>query len=493
MIVLLLKEKIMLTRLYINGFKNLKNVEIAFGSFTCIAGTNGVGKSNLFDAIMFLRDLTDYSLREAAARVRDPMGRSGDLKAIFQQTTSAVVQSMTFEADFVVPKKITDDFGREATPSTTFLRYKLALKYVPRTVSDPERIEIVEEELGYIQKSHAKRSLGFPHSTAFRDSILEGKRSTNLISTDKSDNGQFIINLHQDGSQGRPFRVPAATSPKTILGGINTDSHPTVLAARREMQSWTLLQLEPSALRQPDNFSAESKVSSNGAHLPATLLRLNAAAQVANQLAHLISDVKSVNVDQDEGRQLNTLMVTSRDGVTHPARALSDGTLRFLALSVISGDPDAGRLICLEEPENGIHPSRIPAILNLLQSIAVDADEATDPLSNPFRQVIINTHSPSVVSSLPADALIITRVLREDGANIAEFCCIEGTWRAKRDGVLIKSMRVISKSDLLDYLTDEPIVQPSRPNLPAPKTVMTVRDAAQQLGLFDFVARASEQ
>ncbi|MBL0038206.1 MAG: AAA family ATPase [Nitrosomonadales bacterium] len=79
----------MLTRLHINGFKNLLNVEIAFGPFTCIAGTNGVGKSNLFDAIMFLRDLTDYSLTEAAARVRDPVGRSGDLKAIFHQTAFA--------------------------------------------------------------------------------------------------------------------------------------------------------------------------------------------------------------------------------------------------------------------------------------------------------------------------------------------------------------------------------------------------------------------
>lgn len=480
--------KFMLTRLHINGFKNLTNVEIAFGPFTCIAGTNGVGKSNLFDAIMFLRDLTDYSLIEAAARVRDPLGRSGDLQAIFHQTASTPVHNMSFEVDFVAPKVVTDDFGRKATPATTFLRYTLTLKYVPKNMATAERIEIVEEKLTYVQKSHARRLLGFPHSTSFRDSIIVGRRSTDLISTEV-ENGQSIINLHQDGSQGRPFRVPAATSPKTILGGINTDSHPTVLAARREMQSWALLQLEPSALRQPDNFSAEAKVSANGAHLPATLLRLGATAYVANRLSNLISEVTAISVDQDGGRRLNTLVVTSRDGVSHPARALSDGTLRFLALSVMSADPEAGRLICLEEPENGIHPSRIPAMLYLLESIAVDANEAADSSNNPFRQVIINTHSPSVVSSLSQDTLIISRPVRENGSTVAEFCCLEGTWRAKREVSLVNSMRVISKSDLLDYLTDEPIVKPKLPNR---EHIVTVRETAKQLGLFDYVSSASK-
>jgi predicted ATPase len=479
----------MLTRLHINGFKNLSNVEIAFGPFTCIAGANGVGKSNLFDAIMFLRDLTDYSLTEAAARVRDPVGRSGDLRAIFHQTAAGSTQNLSFEADFVVPKSVIDDFGRQALPSTTFLRYHLTLRYVQKSSTTPERIEIVEEKLTYVRKGHARRLLGFPHSPSFRESIILGSRSQDLIST-KIENGQSIINLHQDGGgRGRPsFRVPAATSPKTILGGINTDSDPTVLAARREMQSWTLLQLEPSALRQPDNFSAEAKVSSSGAHLPSTLLRLDATSHVANQLANLIPDIKAVSVDQDEGRRLNTLVVTSRDGVSHPARALSDGTLRFLALSVMSADPDAGRLICLEEPENGIHPSRIPSMLKLLESIAVNPDEAADPASNPLRQVIINTHSPSVVSSLAHDTLIITRSVREHGSTVAEFCCLEGTWRAKREESLVKSMRVISKSDLLAYLTDEPVVAPL---LAKRDDKVTVRESARQLGLFDYVSSAS--
>jgi len=40
----------MLTRLKVNGFKNLVDVDVRFGPFTCVAGVNGVGKSKLFNA-----------------------------------------------------------------------------------------------------------------------------------------------------------------------------------------------------------------------------------------------------------------------------------------------------------------------------------------------------------------------------------------------------------------------------------------------------------
>ena len=95
-----------------------------------------------------------------------------------------------------------------------------------------------------------------------------------------------------------------------------------------------------------------------------------------------------------------------RDGTSHPARALSDGTLRFLALTILELEPETHGLICLEEPENGIHPERIPAMLKLLQDIAVDPTESIGP-DNPLRQVIINTHSPDVVKQVPEDSLIV--------------------------------------------------------------------------------------
>lgn len=65
----------MLTRLEVDGFKNLLGFSVDFGPLTCIAGPNGVGKSNIFDAIELLSLLVDHPLMEATARVhRDPTG-----------------------------------------------------------------------------------------------------------------------------------------------------------------------------------------------------------------------------------------------------------------------------------------------------------------------------------------------------------------------------------------------------------------------------------
>ncbi len=64
----------MITRMKISGFKNLVDLDIRFGPFTCVAGANGVGKSNLFDAIIFLSALAEKTLIEAAMSVRGEGG-----------------------------------------------------------------------------------------------------------------------------------------------------------------------------------------------------------------------------------------------------------------------------------------------------------------------------------------------------------------------------------------------------------------------------------
>src|ERR1700761_6541382 len=69
----------MLTRLKVSGFKNLIDVDVSFGPFTCIAGANGVGKSNLLDAIVFLSALADRPLIDAALSVRDQGAKTGDI------------------------------------------------------------------------------------------------------------------------------------------------------------------------------------------------------------------------------------------------------------------------------------------------------------------------------------------------------------------------------------------------------------------------------
>jgi hypothetical protein len=171
--------------------------------------------------------------------------------------------------------------------------------------------------------------------------------------------------------------------------------------------------------------------------------------QVAISLSDLINDVREVWVDADEKRELLTLMVKGRDGTPHPARALSDGTLRFLALAVLELDPRAQGLLCLEEPENGIHPDRIPAMLRLLQEIPTDTNEAID-VENPLRQIIVNTHSPAVVAQVPDDSLLVAElhdvIKAGERFKVVSFDCLPGTWRDRNDG------RTVSRGQLLSYL-----------------------------------------
>jgi predicted ATPase len=262
-------------------------------------------------------------------------------------------------------------------------------------------------------------------------------RTAPFISTEASEGK---IRVHQDGGSGNARSLLAASLPRTALSTVNAAEAPTATMARKEMRSWRLLQLEPSCLRRPDPFTAPPRLGTDGSHLAATLNRLASRSpttytQVANRLSELIGDVRSVDVERDDRRELLTLTLTGMDGVVHPARALSDGTLRFLALAVLDLDPETTGLLCLEEPENGIHPDRIPAILDLLRDIAMDVNEPVGQ-ENPLRQVIVNTHSPSVVSEMIEDDVLIAGLRESEGPSglarkSLSFGCLPGTWRDK--------------------------------------------------------------
>jgi predicted ATPase len=83
-------------------------------------------------------------------------------------------------------------------------------------------------------------------------------------------------------------------------------------------------------------------------------------AEVANRLSQLIDDVRSISVDRDERRQLLTIYVKGRDGTAYPARALSDGTLRFLALTVLSIEPDSEGYYAWRSPKTAFTRNEYP-------------------------------------------------------------------------------------------------------------------------------------
>lgn len=101
-----------------------------------------------------------------------------------------------------------------------------------------------------------------------------------------------------------------------------------------------------------------------------------------------------------------------------PASRLSDGTLRYLALVAMLCHPAPPPLLCIEEPELGLHPDLMPTLAELLQ----DASTRT--------QIIVTTHSEALIDALsdtPEDVVVCepgedgTELRRLDGEALKEW------------------------------------------------------------------------
>jgi len=218
----------MLTRLKVSGVKNLVDVNVRFGPFTCVAGANGVGKSNLFVAIRFLSAIADLPLIEAALSVRDEEGRTADVRSLFHRVGDEYDAEMFFEAEMIVPEEGVDDLGQKAKASITFLRYSLALAYrSDDSLRSLGSLEILKEELVHINLGDAKKNLLFPHSPDWLKSAVRGRRTSPFISTE-GDKGKAVIKLHQDGIRGKPLSRLAGNLPRTVLSVANAAESPTV-------------------------------------------------------------------------------------------------------------------------------------------------------------------------------------------------------------------------------------------------------------------------
>ena len=440
----------MLTRLEANGFKNLVDFALDFGPYTCIAGPNGVGKSNVFDAIRFLSLLTEHTMNDAAQSIRNtPTSQdAGNLHDIFFATNNQRQERFQLAVEMIVNKEVSDDFGRQAESTSSFLRYEVGFRYEePSVAVGPFGGLILErEELRPIVVRQARAHLRFPHHKAnFRDHLVYNRRFGAPYIGTVTDGGQDVILVHQDGrSRGRGRPVSAERATRTIVGTENTVATPTILAARHEMRSWHILALEPTAIRRPDGYTQKPGIASNGAHIPATLKHMGRDASAANTeqalaaIASRLSDlvqVSTIRVRQDDVRQLLSLELEEPSGLRLPAHSISDGTLRFLALAVLAESSSQSGVYCMEEPENGIHPASLEAMNFLLHDIAVDPNEPIGN-KNPVRQVVVATHSPYFVQLQNEDDLVLAKNMmkRTELGTIEPIACRPclHTWRSSR-------------------------------------------------------------
>ena len=108
--------------------------------------------------------------------------------------------------------------------------------------------------------------------------------------------------------------------------------------------------------------------------------------------------------DFDVHVEVGSVQVFLQEGnVTIPATRLSDGTLRYLCLLAILCHSTLPSLVCLEEPELGLHPDILPGLADLLQ-------EASERC-----QLIVTTHSDTLVNALTDTPESIVVCEKENG------------------------------------------------------------------------------
>ncbi len=118
---------------------------------------------------------------------------------------------------------------------------------------------------------------------------------------------------------------------------------------------------------------------------------------ISRDMANLVPGILKIRVEKNSASNEYSIWAETTDRQSLSAQVLSDGTLRLLALAAIRNFPRFYTVLCLEEPENGVHPLHLENMARLLREMATDFNDAQQ-VDEPLRQVLITTHSPLFIS-----------------------------------------------------------------------------------------------
>ena len=212
-----------------------------------------------------------------------------------------------------------------------------------------------------------------------------------------SENGidQILFPLKREQSVLAQLRDPVRYPELTWLG----DMYPRM----RIYREWSFGRNTPARLPQdaalPNDFLIEG-----GQNLALMLNRLKREPADRNQFLSALRGLYDGLVDFDVIIEGGTVQVILQEGnITVPAVRLSDGTIRYLCLLAILCHPKPPPLLCLEEPELGLHPDILPGLADLLR-------EASERC-----QLIVTTHSDTLVDALTDTPESVVVCEKEEG------------------------------------------------------------------------------
>lgn len=361
-----------LVELRLPSFKSVRDGVVPVGPVTLIVGRNGSGKSNVLDALAVLSALA------AGGDLRDALdgGRNGPIVRGGSEGC-APLGSDRFS------------IGCSAMVDGSHLHLDIVVQVSPA-------LQIVQERLWTMRESGSRKGEPrdylrsdppIPHSGDIVARWDNGKRGTNPPVTMRATQlltSQVITRVPATSAAGRHVHAMAEGMLNAIAGVFLLDPVP------QQMREY-VPEKDNHLRRSADNLSAVLRRLSSAVEARKSLLEMTAHLSEAQ-----ISDLSTVS------SELGDVMVTLEELIggtkrSVPARLMSDGTLRFLAIAAAMLDAphsdeqsEAARVLVVEEVENGLHPSQAARLLQRLKSSASERRVRT----------IATTHSPAILDAL---------------------------------------------------------------------------------------------
>ncbi len=340
------ESKMLLTSLRLSNFLSFSehSQPLQLRPLIVVIGPNGSGKSNLIEAIDLLRSAPEKLLTP----IRDGGGVRDWLWKGANQTPIATV-----DAIFEYPK------------GTASLRYVLSFTEVA------QRFEIVDERIEneHPDTGHPKPYLYYRFENGH--GVLNVKGTKRKLQHEDIDLTLSILAQRRD-----PDQYPELT----YLGD--------TFSKIRLYREWSFGRRTVPRLPQKTDLPNEW-LEPDGSNLGLVLNRLRREPSVKRRLLEALRALYNGIDDFDTLIEGGTVQVFLHEGrITVPATRLSDGTLRYLCLLAVLCHPNPPPLVCIEEPELGLHPDVLPTLAALLK----EASERT--------QLIVTTHSDELVDAM---------------------------------------------------------------------------------------------
>ncbi len=341
---------------------------IEFGPLNVLIGPNGSGKSNVIEGIALLR----ASASDLVTPIRAGGGTEEWLWKGIEQHPVAKVNATVRLSDLMKPLRHGFSFGA--------VRQRFALVDEQIDYEDGELCEYQETAFSYAL-NEGDPFLGIPKENDY-------DRKAGSMKKTRPFRGEYLTPNQSVLSQ---LRDPTQYPEITFLG----DSYKKIKLYR----NWNLGRnsnlRRPQPVDLPNDFLAE-----DASNLGLVLNALERKGKVKDTLDELLARFYDQYMEFSVAVEGGTVQVFLREKKLNdwiPASRLSDGTLRFLCLATILCHPTPPPLICIEEPEIGLHPDILPLVAEML----VEASKRT--------QVIVTTHSDILVdamSHLPEAVLV---------------------------------------------------------------------------------------